>query len=93
MKDYYKVLKIPRTASAAEIRRAFIDLMRIYHPDIAGDSPEVKRKIDEIIEAYSVLGNLDSRLKYSVLLNRSIKVPKLMDAEIKFNTANQKKLK
>lgn len=69
LKDYYKVLRVERTASAEEIKKSYHRLARIFHPDRNPDPGSVKH-FNEINEAYKVLGNLESRLKYSMLLNR-----------------------
>ena len=89
IKDYYKILGVERSASGVEIKKAYIQLIRKYHPDTTGNDPKAKDKFNEIAEAYRVLGNLDNRLKYSILLNRKISIPKYLNAEIKYN--NQKK--
>lgn len=68
VKDYYKVLGIERTASGKEIKKAYLDLVRKYHPDINPDNERVIDKFNEINEAYNNLGDLDKRLKYSILL-------------------------
>lgn len=68
VKDYYKVLGIARTASGKEIKKAYLDLVRKYHPDINPDNEKVIDKFNEINEAYNNLGDLDKRLKYSILL-------------------------
>ena len=58
MQDYYKVLGVPHTASAAEIRCAYRKKAKLIHPDIThGDSNEFK----ELLEAYQTLSDLKSR--------------------------------
>jgi len=70
VKDFYKILRIQRTASSADIKRAYYRLSRLFHPDICGNTPENLRKFHEIADAYRVLGNLENRLQYSILLNK-----------------------
>lgn len=69
IKDYYKILRIQRTASSNDIKKAYYRLSRVFHPDICGNTPDNLRRFYEIAEAYNVLGNLDNRLQYSILLN------------------------
>ena len=64
-KDYYKILGIKRTASAADIKRVYLELIKQYHPDINPEDKHILKKFQEITEAYHVLGDLDRRLKYS----------------------------
>ena len=59
-KDYYAVLSVPRTASAAEIKKAFRKAAKIHHPD-KGGSPE---KMAQVNEAFGVLGNQELRDRY-----------------------------
>jgi molecular chaperone DnaJ len=59
-RDYYEVLGVPRTASQDEIKKAFRQLAKKYHPDKGGD-PE---KFKEIAEAYEVLSDPDKRAQY-----------------------------
>ena len=66
-KDYYKVLGVPRTASADAIRKAFRKLARTYHPDVAKDKKGAEEKFKEINEAYEELGDPDKRKKYDEL--------------------------
>lgn len=70
LKDYYGILGIERTASKADIKRAFHLLARKYHPDLHGDDEYFLSKFNEINEAYIVLGDLDKRLDYSLQLYR-----------------------
>jgi len=59
-KDYYKILGVERSASEADIKKAFRRLAHEYHPDKGGD----QQKFKDINEAYQVLGDKDNRAKY-----------------------------
>ncbi len=59
--DYYKVLGVPQTASAEEIKRAYRKLAHQHHPDKAGGSEE---KFKEVNEAYQVLSDSEKRARY-----------------------------
>jgi DnaJ-class molecular chaperone len=63
MADPYKVLGVAKTASEAEIKKAFRSLAKKYHPDTAkGD--DAKKKFQEISGAYDVVGDKDKRAKF-----------------------------
>jgi len=66
-KDYYEILGVPRTASDAEIKKAFRKLAREYHPDVAKNKKQAEEKFKEINEAYEVLGDSAKRKKYDEL--------------------------
>lgn len=66
--NYYEVLKIDRTATKAEIKRAYHSLAKIYHPDKSGDT----KKMRQLIEAYEILSVDESRNEYDAKLNSSI---------------------
>ena len=68
-KDYYKALGVSRDASGDEIKKAFRNLARKYHPDkVQGDGKEAaEKKFKEINEAYEVLKNPDKRKRYDAL--------------------------
>lgn len=55
MKDPYKVLEIPRSASKDEIKKAFKKLAFKFHPDQNQGNPEAEEKFKEINEAYQML--------------------------------------
>lgn len=62
-RDYYEVLGVPRSASADELKSAFRNLARKYHPDVS-DEPEAEEKFKEINEAYAILSDNDKRAAY-----------------------------
>jgi len=66
-KDYYQTLGVARTASHDEIRKAFRQLARKHHPDVAKDKKAAEAKFKEINEAYEVLGDPEKRRKYDEL--------------------------
>ena len=66
-KDYYESLGVSRTASEAEIKKAFRKLAREYHPDVAKDKKKAEEKFKEINEAYEVLSDPAKRKKYDEL--------------------------
>jgi curved DNA-binding protein len=66
-KDYYESLGVPRTASDADIKKAFRKLAREFHPDVAKDKKKAEEKFKEINEAYEVLGDTAKRKKYDQL--------------------------
>jgi curved DNA-binding protein len=62
--DYYKILGIAKSASAADIKKAYRKLARKYHPDLNPSDKEAERKFKEINEANEVLSNPENRKKY-----------------------------
>lgn len=58
---HYEVLGVARSASAAEVRRAYLELARRHHPDRVGGSHEQMRAINE---AWAVLGDPSLRFGY-----------------------------
>ena len=66
-KDYYQTLGVPRTASDAEIKKAFRKLAREHHPDVAKNKKQAEEKFKDINEAYEVLGDSAKRKKYDEL--------------------------
>ena len=66
-KDYYATLEVSKTATQDEIRKAFRQLARKHHPDVAKDKKNAESKFKEINEAYEVLGEADKRQRYDEL--------------------------
>jgi DnaJ-class molecular chaperone len=62
--DYYRTLGVPRTASQAEIKKAFRKLARETHPDKHKGDAAAERRFKEINEANAVLSDPAKRAKY-----------------------------
>jgi len=62
--DYYKILEVSKTATEAEIKKAYRKLARKYHPDLNPSDKEAERKFKEINEANEVLSHTENRKKY-----------------------------
>lgn len=63
-KDYYKILAVSRSASAADIKRAYRKLSLKYHPD-KNSAPDASEKFAEIAAAYDVLSDPEKRKLYN----------------------------
>ena len=93
MKDYYKILGVKRTASNEEIKKAYRELVRKYHPDINQGDAYCEIIFREIIEAYHSIGNLDKRLQYSISLSEARINKKLMHKKFDLKKILSKKPK
>jgi molecular chaperone DnaJ len=63
-RDYYEVLGVSRTASSAELSRAYRKLAIKYHPDSNRDDEDAVAKFKEAAEAYEVLSDERKRSRY-----------------------------
>lgn len=61
MRDPYEILGVPRTASAAEIKKAFRKLAKAFHPDRNASDPKAKDRFAEANAAYEILGDEEKR--------------------------------
>ena len=62
--DYYKLLDLPKTATEAEIKKAYRRLAMKHHPDRNPDDPSAEHKFKECKEAYEVLTDPQKRSVY-----------------------------
>ena len=62
--DYYEILKIDKSASAIEIKKAYRKKAIKYHPDKNPDNKEAEEKFKKAAEAYEVLSNADKKARY-----------------------------
>jgi DnaJ-domain-containing protein 1 len=66
LKDYYKILGVPKTAASEEIKKAFRMKARLYHPDVC-KLPNAHQIFIQIGEAYETLIDPASRKQYDYL--------------------------
>jgi molecular chaperone DnaJ len=63
-KDYYKVLGVPKNATAAEIKKAYRKLAQKNHPDANPGNKDAEDRFKEISAANDVLGDAEKRTQY-----------------------------
>lgn len=63
-RDYYEILGIDKSASAAEIKKAYRKMALKYHPDKNPDNTEAEAKFKDAAEAYEILSNADKKARY-----------------------------
>jgi DnaJ-class molecular chaperone len=64
MKDPYEILGVPKTASEAEIKKAFRTLAKKHHPDKHAGDATAQKRFQEISGAYDILGDKEKRAQY-----------------------------
>ncbi len=67
-KNYYEVLGVPANATAEEIKKAYIELARKYHPDRKPTDKDAGQKFAEITEAFRIVSSTASRYAYDLEL-------------------------
>ena len=56
-KNYYDILGLNKDASADEIKSAYRNMAKKYHPDLNKNNPEAAEKFKEVNEAYECLSD------------------------------------
>jgi hypothetical protein len=64
MRDPYDVLGVPRSATEAQIKKAFRSLAKQLHPDANNSDPEVAARFAELNAAYEILGDKNKRTAF-----------------------------
>jgi len=67
LKNYYIILGVGTTATANEIKAAYRELAKKYHPDKNHDNKSAEEYFKEIQQAYSILSNPEKRKKYDLI--------------------------
>ncbi|MFM8707966.1 MAG: DnaJ domain-containing protein, partial [Planctomycetia bacterium] len=62
--DHYQTLGVPKSASAEDIRKAYRELARKYHPDLHPDDAAAKEKFKKVQNAFDVLNDPSKREMY-----------------------------
>jgi len=64
MRDPYDVLGVPKTASAADIKKAYRQLAKKFHPDRNRDDTKAKERFAEINTAYEIVGDEKKKAQF-----------------------------
>lgn len=70
MKNYYRILNVPPTATDDVIKRSYRLLAKKYHPDVNPDDKLAADKFTDINEAYDTLSDAALRSKYDAALKQ-----------------------
>ena len=72
-KDYYKILGLETNkVSVKEIKIAYKEQAKKYHPDLNGGSKQFEERFKDINEAYKILSNFASKRKYDRTWTRHV---------------------
>ena len=64
MADPYKILGVARTASEADIKKAYRKLAKELHPDRNKDNPKASERFSQVTNAYDLLSDKDKRARF-----------------------------
>jgi curved DNA-binding protein CbpA len=64
--DHYKILKLEFDCSEVEIKRQYRKLAFILHPDKNGGSIKSEEEFKQLVNAYEILSDFNSRVKYDI---------------------------
>jgi len=81
MTDYYHVLGVKRTATAAEIKSAYRNLARIRHPDVNRGSEKAAREFAVLSLAYHTLIDPQERAFYDQQLDKGVRGESILSSD------------
>ncbi len=92
--NYYEILSVSSTAPVPELKHAYYNLARKYHPDLFRNSPKelldrVESAFARITQAYDTLTDANLRTAYDSKLDAKARASKLADAAPKATTSDQ----
>lgn len=64
MRDPYTVLGVPKSASEADIKKAYRKLAKTYHPDQNKGDPKAQERFSEATQAYDILADKEKRAQF-----------------------------
>ncbi|TNN68852.1 DnaJ subfamily A member 3, mitochondrial [Liparis tanakae] len=62
--DLYQILGVAPTATQKEVKKAYYQMAKKYHPDTNKDDPQAKEKFAQLAEAYEILSDEGKRKQY-----------------------------
>ena len=63
-RDYYEILGISKSASEAEVKKAYRNLAKKYHPDMNPNDKTAEKNFKEVNEAYEILSDTEKKSRY-----------------------------
>ena len=73
LRDYYDILGISKDATEDEIKSAYRNLAKKYHPDLNPGDEEAENNFKEAAEAYEILSDPSKRRRYDLLGHDGVK--------------------
>lgn len=73
--DYYEVLGVAKNSSQKDVKKAYYQLAKKYHPDTNKNDPEAAKKFQQVSEAYEVLSDEQKRKEYDAYGSTSSQNP------------------
>ena len=88
--DYYKVLGVSKSANTTEIKTAFRDLAKQWHPDM-NIGIDVTNKMQLLNEAYLILKDSEARMRYDIEYDKYMSYVSLFEKDSKSSDFKQEK--